>query len=540
MLGGHEVVGVSGSSEQLDWTIPVEESKLSDRVMRRTKEDRLALTASRLECDLYVPTHPGVISVAVEAAEKSGSTVLVRPTWSRPGHTDLISRAPSEAQLSVPASGCIPQLHTPGYSTPRPTAREGTIFVAYRKTERNPGRYIEAALSRAGLDVHHIDRIDWTHIGPQAKAVVVVESPLPALAVSGTNPGVPVVFWVHHGEHHLDANLRLQRRYGAHVVMLAHSWHLAHQFTGLVERLPFGVASELIAPGFVPHRERRWDVAFVGESDRSRYSRRFEILERIERRLGRDRVAIQTGIDPPQMARLYRDARIVIDHAAGRHLPVTMRVFEATGAGALLMTSGGPGLELLFEPGTDFQPMAFDPGEQVAELIQGGTETTAANGHASAWRRHTYDVRVAELLITVDRMRDEGVEPPGPTKRGAGLAGVAELFVDAQRVLDLGGDVVNRLPGREVWPYEEAEERAEPGTFHMAVVSSSDESKQVRAVAASRHVVVCPRDLAGSLETLVGESHGDFHRYDLEDGTALVFGSSGYRVSNAPDPAGAG
>ena len=75
------------------------------------------------------------------------------------------------------------------------------MIIAYRKSDRNPGRYVETALERAGLEVRQVESIDWETIDPSALAVIVVESPLPALAVHGQNPGVPVIFWVHHGEH---------------------------------------------------------------------------------------------------------------------------------------------------------------------------------------------------------------------------------------------------------------------------------------------------------------------------------------------------
>ena len=536
-LAGHEVVGVSPANGDPGWVRTTSPPSPTDRLLRRTQTRLLARTAADTDSDLYLPAHPDALEVALTAAgNRPGSSVLVRPGWPRPTSHDLIRLAPSHPQGALPSSGSQPALHTPGYTPVSVGTQTGHIVVAYRKTERNPGRYLEAALRRAGLDVVRTEIIDWDRIPPSARALVVVESPLPALAVRGTNPGVPVVLWAHHGEHHIDANIRLQRRYRAGLVLLAHSWHLAHRFRGSVDRLPFGVPSELLDPDFSSHGQRRWDVGFVGSESGARYKSRQDLLARLAQRLGSDRVVSLTDIPPEQMANLYRDARVVVDDGAGRHFPITMRVFEATGAGALLVSNSAPGMELLFDPDVDYLPMADDPVEQIARELDEGAEQTAHHGHATAWAHHTYDVRVAELLAATDRARQEGGEPPEHTPVETGLASVVDRFSDAQRILNLGGDLVGRLPGREVWPYHQAEDRAEPGTFHLSVVADGNDSERKRAVAAARLGVVVPTDDAAAVESLVRDTHGEYRRHEMTRGTVFVFGSTGYRLSSDPDP----
>src|SRR5690606_25211691 len=101
------------------------------------------------------------------------------------------------------------------------------LGLVRRATAVTPGRYLEAALRRAGVDVVVADRIDWALLAG-VEAVVVVESLLPPFPIVGDNPGTPVLFWAHHGEHHTAMHRRLVRRYRADAVLLAHSWHLAH------------------------------------------------------------------------------------------------------------------------------------------------------------------------------------------------------------------------------------------------------------------------------------------------------------------------
>lgn len=536
-LAGHDVFGAAAADPPSDWISSPEPPGVVDRILRRNTPERISNVGSNLGADLYVPIHPSATETAVGASTKPRASVLVRPSWPRPTDRDLIELAPSEPQRSLPASGYVPMHHRPGADEVSHIREDGNVVVAYRKSNRNPGRYVESALERAGLEVRHVERIDWESIDPSTLAVIVVESPLPALAVHSQNPGVPVIFWVHHGEHHLHANVRLQRHYGAHAVVMAHSWHLSHYFTGVVDRLPFAVAPEIFPRSFKPHEERHWDVGFVGAitDDESRYSRRERLLREIEERLGDERLVARSGIDPEEMAAVYCNSRVVIDDGAGPHLPITMRVFEATGAGALLLTREGPGLDQLLNPGIDYLRLG-DDSEAVMDPLRGDTESIAESAHQAVWSRHTYDHRVAELLAIAQRIREEGTKAPDPLLRTGGLVHVIERFPDAQRVLDLGGSVTGRLPGREVWDYERAEDRAEPGTFHISVLSGGTTDQRRRAIAAARIAVVASSDEANLAEEDVRSIQPEARRHDLAPGTVFTFGAKGYRTNPDPDP----
>lgn len=535
-LVGHEITGVSSAGEA-DWVETPGLPGTGDRLMGRTSSQRLSRLIRGVQADIFQPVHPTALDIAAAGARtRPTASILVKPGWPRPGGQDLIEMAPVEPWRSRPASGYTARFHVPGSgSPPALTGASGRVVIAYRRTERSPGRYLEAAMIRAGLDVQHVEVIDWDSVHPSTRLVVIVESPLPALPVRGANPGIPVVFWVHHGEHHVDANVRLQRRYGAHGVLMAHSWHLSHRFAGLVDRFPFAAAPELFSRDFRQHSDRPWLIGFVGSvSEDSRYSARSRLLAELHDSLG-DRVAARSGVAPEQMAELYLGSRIVIDDGAGRHLPITMRVFEATAAGALLMTNPGPGTSLLLEPGKEYVPLPEEGGDIVA-LLEDDTETVARSGHAATWARHTYDHRVAELLAVSDSIKDLKIEAPDQVSEIEAPASIVERFSDAQRVLDLGGSLQGALTDREVWRYEDAAERAEPGTFHVSVIVGGGDDEVTRAVAAARTAVITPNAMAAHLADRVGAAHPGSERHELGSYTAFTFGSSGYRVSPSPDP----
>jgi hypothetical protein len=534
---GHDVVGVSTRESNLDWVRSPGRGSVLGRLTARTASQRLASAAAATGADLYVPVQPTAIAAAAAAARKRrDSSYLTRPTWDLSDSDSTAWRAPAEPALSLPALGESPRCHVPDSTSPVSTVRDPVTFV-YRSSDRTPGRYLEAAARRAGVETTHLESLDWTLVPAGTVAVVVVESPLPALSVNGVNPGVPVVLWVHHGEHHVDGNVRLQRRYGAGVVALAHSWHLSYRFNGLVDRLPFGVAPEITEATFRPHSDRDFDVAFVGNrSTGDRYRRREQLLDEAQSRFGSDRVVVASDITPEQMMAFYRDARIVPDDGVGRHLPITMRFFEATGAGALLLTRETPGMSLLLDPGSDYVVMEDDGLDQMADLLTGSTQSVALSGHTAVWDRHTYDTRLSELFGIIERARSLDLDAPPPPEKHVGASAAVAAFADAQRVLDLEAGVAGQLADREVWSFPYAAERAEPGTFHVAAIGGGSPEDRMRAVRAARLAVVAPSGLDDEIEKLVTSVHGGHRSFRFPGATAFTFGTSGYRVSSAPDP----
>ena len=340
----------------------------------------------------------------IALADRLGVPVLRQPEWPAP-ELDLVFLAPHRPELALPAGALSGEpCHIADWpaSSRQPERHEGkSVAIAYRVTPTSPGRYLESALRRSGASVTVLNGVlDWDQVPADAAFVVVVESPYPALDVRGTEKGAPVFFWVHHGEHHLAANLRLTDRYSASAVLLAHSWHLAHRFPVPVHRFPFAVPEEFVDEPR-PWFERSFDVAMVGAGiggSGGRYNRRREIVKSLQADSS-IRSKFAYGLPPEEMWALYGDARIVVNDGGPRHFPITMRVFEALGSGALLLTEDQPGTDVMLKRGRQYVPIEEDVVRQVRSLLQETTSAAiASDGHEWSLSRHTYAHRVDRLF----------------------------------------------------------------------------------------------------------------------------------------------
>lgn len=517
---------------------------LLDRLLPGPAHDRLLHRRLERACvavgaDLFVPLHEDVVDVAVGAARACGAIVQRTPDMSVPADVDLVWLAPSHPQLSAPVRGVGRGFTSRTGSLrdlPEPGRHEGErAVICYRKTEANPGRYVEAALIRSGLDVRvETDSIDLGSVDPSTGFVLFVESPYPAIDVSGSTR-VPVLFWAHHGEHHLFANLRLARRYSADAVLLAHSWHLAHWFPAPVHRFPFAVPPELF-PSPRPLRDRSADVAMVGSSlhgDAWQYRRRRQLVEDLESRLEPGRARFVEGVTPEQMARVYGDARIVLNEGGTRHFPITMRVFEAVGAGAALLTDPVPGLDILFDPANEYAGLSSDVVADVDRLVDelDSTQRMADRARDRAMGSHTYDHRVDELIEIAAGLSKRETSP-GPAV--GELAALIERDVEVQRVIQHGADdLADQLPDREVWALSERAGRMAEGNMDAAVIASGDAADMTGLLGSARRYIYAGETVTG-LEDYLAENHPEAVVVDRGSLRRVDLMAESYRV----DPAG--
>lgn len=505
---GHEVevVAVDGQMprDPVTRTVPRRSTNLIARVTDRlrltdstkTLTGRVASAAASVEADIYLPLDEEVLPAAVIAAQQAGGTVYRGPRMPPAGDLDLIHLAPEHPELAWPVHGLGPGF-TPGSPVdsylPRPGRHEGEkAVICYRKTETNPGRYLEAALVRSGLEVRvETDSVDLSTVDPATRFVLFVESPYPAIEVTGSST-VPVLFWAHHGEHHLNANLRLADRYKADAVLLAHSWHLAPWFPAPVHRFPFAVAPELVDPSR-GLSDRKFDAAMVGSNLRGnawQYQRRREIVEALESHLPSERLALREGVTPEEMAGIYADARIVLDEGGIRHYPITMRVFEAIGSGAVLLTDPAPGLEVLFDRESHYRALTDDVVTDVQQIL-GEVETTRSLGHEAnrfATERHTYDHRADYLLEIAAKTSKRDVPP---SRAISDLARLIDDDVEVQRLIHDGvTDLAGELPDREVWSYSERANRLSPSSMDAVVITREASLSEELLETARRYIYV--------------------------------------------------
>lgn len=536
---GHEVMVIAVDARRAEGVVtttvprtdPGFRSRLTDRLRltnsKSTLPRRLAAAAAQTGADVYVPLHEKVLPVAVEAALMSGGAVQRTPRMPSAGPVDLIDLAPSNPELAMPVAGMgleFTPRSQPETDAPAPDRhRGGNAVICYRKTATNPGRYLEAALERSGLDVRvEVDRIDLGTVDPTARFVMFVESPYPALEVTG-HTDVPILFWAHHGEHHLNANLRLADRYRADAVLLAHSWHLAHWFPAPIHRFPFAIEPEFA--GSSPRlADRPFDVAMVGSNLRGnawQYQRRRQIVESLEAHLPTERTAFVEGVSPEELISVYTQARIVIDEGGLRHYPITMRVFEAIGSGAALLTDPAPGLDMIF--GDDqYATLSNDVVADVEALLTDldATQTMADRARSRALDAHTYDHRVDQLI------RIAATTPKRVITESAAVSEIARLIDDDVEVQRLVHDEVEglaeQLPDREVWARSQREGRLDAASMDAAVVVAGEATSRAEMLGTARRFLYLGADVAGIEDFLeqhnpgaLIELQGSLRRVDL-------------------------
>ncbi|MDJ0663508.1 MAG: glycosyltransferase [Acidimicrobiia bacterium] len=546
---GHEVT-VIASGRQIDCPTdgvevrfvptryPVGRGRLG-KILRRlqTKELRtrlhhrkLVAAVRSLSPEIVYPTSAAAVPVAAAAVAGTEATVVRDPRWPNAGPRDLVDLAPHHPELSVSPAGPGGPYLTPAdrraLYTPEPGRHKGLrIALCYRKTDTNPGKYLEAGMHRAGIEVDlHTDEFDWSVVPADTDGVVFVEGPYPALTVKGRNPGVPTMFWVHHGEHHVPTNLRLVERYGAHAVLLAHSWHLAHRFPVPVHRFTFGVAPELVDAS-VPWQDREYAVSMVGGQLRRQggaYARRQRLVEEIEQAFGEANTAFVSDVSAQEMADLYARAKTIINEGGTRHYPITMRVLESIGSGAILVTDDLPGTDLIVDRKHYFV-LEDDVVGQIRRILDRPEEMQALTAEAleQALGLHTYDHNVDDLI---DVLR--GIEVPVVEERHAQMSEMARLIdddVEVQRLAQFGlPELAAELYSREVWDGAERIDRLHPDTMEAVAIGPTGTPHLERALQAARRYIYAAGDIAAIEEYVARElpkatatRHGDLLRVDL-------------------------
>jgi hypothetical protein len=139
-----------------------------------------------------------------------------------------------------------------------------------------------------------------------------------------------------------------------------------------------------------PRAERPVDVAFVGQTGLPG-SRRYEVLHAVATVFTTN--DIHRHYHPAEMSDLYGGAKIVLNASIGSDL--NMRVFEATAAGALLVTDRiDNGLDQLFTEGQHY--VGYDSAPEAVETIarylvdHAGRTGIAAAGQQHVLAHHTY------------------------------------------------------------------------------------------------------------------------------------------------------
>jgi hypothetical protein len=180
------------------------------------------------------------------------------------------------------------------------------------------------------------------------------------------------------------------------------------------------VTERLAARGVdtAPDSDRPHDAAFVGGVNPTVHREGTQVLELVADRVGLDTWGYGADVLEPgsplraghhgeawglDMFAVLADSKIALNRhidAAEGHAN-NMRLYEATGTGALLVTDRGSNLAELFEPGREVvvYDSADDLVDKVRHYLANDAERVAIAraGQARTLREHTYAKRIAEL-----------------------------------------------------------------------------------------------------------------------------------------------
>jgi spore maturation protein CgeB len=180
------------------------------------------------------------------------------------------------------------------------------------------------------------------------------------------------------------------------------------------------VSDRLAARGVstAPESQRPHDTVFVGGVNPAVHREGTQLLEEVAERAGLEIWGYGADALPPSsplrrghrgeawgldMFAVLADAKIAVNRhidAAEGHAN-NMRLYEATGAGALLVTDRGSNLSELFEPGREV--VVYDDADDLVEKVRyylahdDERLAIARAGQARTLREHTYAHRIAEL-----------------------------------------------------------------------------------------------------------------------------------------------
>ena len=557
---GHEVVAVCGAGDgpvepdldviQVPTRWPVGLGRLGWMLRRmqpkwlrqRVFDQAVRRKGRRIGADLIYPLAKHDLPLAMSIAD-AGSAVFREPNWPSAGSHDLVNIAPSDPRFGRGTVAAEPGRYTSRASTPRsspdPDRHRGlSLALVFHRTTTTPAQYLRPAAQRAGIDVViHDGKLDWATVAADTHAVVFVESPYPPIEVAGENDReIPVLYWVHHGEHHLAANLRLTDAYGADAVLLAHSWHLAHRFPVPVHRFPFAVAPELEATAR-PFEDRSNDVALVGagvDGGGGRYARRHHLVTELRQRFPATST-FAYGVPPQQMVRLYGDSRLVLNDGGDRHHPITMRIFEAIGAGAFVLTDPAPGLELLFDPNRHYEIIEDDIAAQASRLVT-ATETAqrAAAAHDYAMTHHTYDHRIDDLMTIAAATKPRSTPSAGVTE---GIVGIVWGDPDVQEIAAFGEpDLAAALPTHVVWDGPTLLASHPQRMVDAVVIGADHELDLAPAIRRARRFVYAAAALGDQAWARASALHPHARRTEPGDVVRIDLGADSYRLRAADHP----
>ena len=273
------------------------------------------------------------------------------------------------------------------------------MLLQYGYTPNTPGRYFEDALKASGVVVDRKDQGVHYDLG------MWVESPSrPMVSINYDRLPRPFVCWIHHGQNRLIRNQAIIGKIKPDYILMSHSLHLAPKLDGNVSFFPFGW-DPIYNNGGIKWADRQYLVGFVGSGMRvSDYSRRRQCVATAAATAKqlKSKSIITQHVFREAMAAIYRDCKIVLNPVHNTIKSVNMRIWEAMGCGALVLSHRAPEQESLFVDGVHY--LLFDTPQELVNKMNWVRANSmkaaniAANGNRLVMTQHAYTHRVQLLF----------------------------------------------------------------------------------------------------------------------------------------------
>lgn len=277
----------------------------------------------------------------------------------------------------------------------------------------SPGRYLEKALRDLGVPIQVVTKkLDGNKIDANTtKGILFVETTKAPAAIHMHKSGVPRLFWIHHGKHRLQKNLKLFKKYQPHRVLMSHSLDLKKHFPVPVIFFPFGVA-EGTFNNQRTFKLRKYGVAFVGSFSGGFYNQRNRNIGLIRAYLKKRGIPFKfvQNVNPDKMAQIYGKSKIVFNQSSEK-VPQTinMRIFEGAGCGALVLTNSAPLQNLLFKDRIHY--VVYQNSRDMMNKLRYFlsrpelAERIAKQGYREAKNRHTYSYRAKKIVMLLEQLQ---------------------------------------------------------------------------------------------------------------------------------------
>jgi len=156
----------------------------------------------------------------------------------------------------------------------------------------------------------------------------------------------------------------------------------------------------LASPIGSPHGgERSIDVSYIGSTNWNLYPERKKFLQVVTETVDKHVIGTRSA---DEMLQIYSSSKLVFNQSLKND--INMRIFEAMGAGALLITNPihENGMEELFSEGTDYVTYvdAIDLKNKIQYFLLNESERNAIaySGMAKVQALHTYKARAVEIV----------------------------------------------------------------------------------------------------------------------------------------------